>query len=488
MDTPASGRHRHERATTTPGRDLREGAIAALLALLVYVALGQHTFYKVDGHLYLGYVLNGERSYPRHFLYLPMVEWLRAATAPLGLTLYESARLLSALGTAVGVGIFHLASRRLGLSLAEARWTTLLCATSAPIVFFATIVEVHGSFVAFAALSALAAAHLAARPTPLRAVVFGASAALAFCAHSTGALLPAVYLPLLLVDGEDAPRRFRRALLPGAIVAVTALVGVLASPSAAAAIGVKFDLGHSGDFATDRAGVNVGALWRWRDTLRHEWLLPFLPMSFLTPILLLRRAARARAAWLLVAAGLYLVVAIMILGGEDERGAYLLPFVWPLALLVLRCLPHWRAVVLATQLALGVLAVRAHDDPAPPRAFAAGVEAAAAGAPIALLVGDELDLKVLLLDLPTAERVPLFELARLPAAAATDASKALVAKVNDLLAAGNAVLLSTLGADRITSHPLITPCGPDLLAALRATFALEPVSAGAFRGWRVRAR
>lgn len=265
-------------------------------------------------------------------------------------------------------------------------------------------------------------------------------------------------------------------------------MGVLASPGFAAAIGVKFDLGHSGEFATDRARVNVGAFWRWRDTLWHEWLLPFLPMSVLTPLLLLRRAARTRAAWLLVAAGLYLVVAIMILGGEDERGAYLLPFVWPLALLVLRCLPHWRAVVLATQLGLGVFAVRAHDDPTPTRAFAAGVETAAAGAPIALMVGDELDLKVLLLDLPTATRVPLFELARLPAAAAVDASKWLVSKVNELLAAGDAVLLSSLGADRITSHPQITPCGAGLLAALRETFDLEPVAAGSFRGWRLRAR
>ena len=58
MDTPASGRHRHERATTTPGRDLREGAIAALLALLVYVALailmGIADIFFV---LYIGYAI-----------------------------------------------------------------------------------------------------------------------------------------------------------------------------------------------------------------------------------------------------------------------------------------------------------------------------------------------------------------------------------------------------------------------------------------------
>ena len=83
-------------------RDVVDAGLCGVAALLFYVALGQQTFYKIDGHLYLVYVLNGERSYPRHFLYLPMLFLARDAGALLGLSLYESARALSACGAIEG--------------------------------------------------------------------------------------------------------------------------------------------------------------------------------------------------------------------------------------------------------------------------------------------------------------------------------------------------------------------------------------------------
>src|SRR5690606_36518867 len=143
----------------------------------------------------------------------------------------------------------------------------------------------------------------------------------------------------------------------------------------------------------------------------------------LAPLALVRRTLRAQAGWLLVAAAVYLFTAVMVLGGEDERGAYLLPFAWPLALLAVRALPRGAVVVVVfVQLGFAIAAVRRHEDLDRTRGHAEGARALAGGDAIALLVGDELDLQAYLLWLPEAERAPLFELARLPAEAAPAAA------------------------------------------------------------------
>lgn len=470
------------------GRDLVDAGLCGVAALLLYVALGQQTFYKIDGHLYLAYVLNGERSYPRHFLYLPMLFLARDAGALLGLSLYESARALSACGAACGVALLHLANRRLGLARRDARLATGLCATLPSVIFFATVVEVHGSFMPFVGGAAWCAASLAMRPNPLRAAVLGLACALAFCAHSTGALLPAVFMPLLLVYPAPRPA-WRAGRVPVLTTAVAITLGIATTPLLAKLIGVDFDLRHSSEFATDRARDNLRGLWRYGQTLWHEWLLPMLPLSALLPLGLLVRRLRVQTAWLLVAALIYLFATLMILGGEAEYGAYLLPFAWPLALLAVRSLPRLACIaVLATQLAVGVALVRQHDDPGPTLAYADGARTLAGDAHIALLAGDDLDLRALFLQLPQAERVPLFELARLPAGAASAAADRLNQAVASLLARGSAVLLSDRARTSITEFPAVTPCGQALLTMLDTSYASERSRHPGFAGCRLRQR
>jgi hypothetical protein len=467
-------------------RDAADALLCGAAALLLYVALGQQTFYKIDGHLYLSYVLNGERSYPRHFLYLPLVFVARDAGNLLGLTLYESARALSATGTALGVALLHLASRRIGLSRQQALLATALCATMPNVVFFATVVEVHGSFLPFVGLAAWCAAGLAQAPTVARAISLGAACALAFCAHSTGALLPALLLPLLLLY----PRRpLRAGLLPGIIVAGTLAAGVLASPYLARAIGVTFDLHHAGEFATDRAHRNLVGWERYARTLWTEWLLPLAPLSALLPLTFLAPRLRAAAAWLVVAGAIYLFTTLMILGGEPEYGAYLVPFAWPLALLACRALPRWATLLIAAaQLALAVGLVTAHDDPRLTRAYAQGARALAGDAPITLVLGDDLDLRVLLLHLPEVERVPLFELATLPPATAPAAAAKLQEWIDTALARGRAVLLSDAARTALLRFPTVTPIGRALLEALDARYTGERAPGAAFAGVRLRSR
>jgi hypothetical protein len=467
-------------------RDIADAALCATAALLVYLLLGQQTFYKIDGHLYLAYVLDGERSYPRHFLYLPMVFAARDLGAHLGLTLYEAARALSAAGTAAGVFFLHLASRSLGLPRAKALGVTAVFAAMQHVVFFATVVEVHGPFTAFAGLAGLAAARLAARPTLSRAALVGAACALAFCAHSTGALLPAVLLPLVLLY----PRRpWTAALRPALVAGAVMAAGIAASPLLARAVGVQFDLRHSGEFATDRAATNFHGWWRYGETLVNEWLLPMRPWSALLPAALLVPHVRAQAAWLLAAAAVYLAVTQMILGGEPEWGAYFLPFGWPLALLLSRLLSaRPLALIAVCQLALAAIGVRQHDQPQATRAYAAALAHEAGGARIAILVADDLDLQALLLWLPAAERVPLFQLARLPAAHAAAAADRLREHVDRLLETGAAVFLSDGGRTRITAYPEATPSGPALAAMLAQDFAAQRLVLPGFAGIRLRPR
>lgn len=463
---------------------VRVDALAlATLALLLYLLLGQHTFYKIDGHLYLVYVLNGERSYPRHFAYLPLVFAARDLLSPFGLTLYEAARALSAVGAACGVGLLHLASGQLGLGRKDAVLVTALAATVPSVVFFATVVEVHGAFLAFYGVAAWCAARLAHTPTVGRAALFGAACALAFCAHSTAILLPALLLPLLLLYPR---RRFAQAIIAGTVTTLTMAVGVGLSPLVAELVRVDFDLHHSSEFATDRAARNFGDLWRYGHTLLYEWLLPMLPLSVVVPFLALVPRVRAQAAWLMVAAGIYLFFAIMILGGEPEWGAYLLPFCWPLGLLARRVLrPTLMLTVIGVQLGLGITGVRIHDDPRATSAYADDVRALAGDARIAVLVGDDLDLQALLLHLPRAKRVPLFELARLPAAGLPEAARLLMNELDGLLDGGAAVFLSDGARARVSAIPAATPCGPGLLEAIDQRYKLARSQRADFLGSRI---
>ena len=112
--------------------------------------------------------------------------------------MFESARALSAGGTALGVVGFHAISRRAGLDRREALLCSALCALCPAWMFFATIVEVHGSFMPFAALGVYALVRLVQRPSDGLAVIAGLAIGVAYLAHPTGVLLIA-QLPLVAI-------------------------------------------------------------------------------------------------------------------------------------------------------------------------------------------------------------------------------------------------------------------------------------------------
>ena len=116
-----------------------------------------------------------------------------ALLAPFGVSPFVAGGVLSAVATAIGAGLTHAASRVLGLNRADALLVAALTACTPAVMFYASVVELHGVFYAFAALGALRASHLIATPTVANAVLLGLATALAYCFHSTGHLLPLLF-------------------------------------------------------------------------------------------------------------------------------------------------------------------------------------------------------------------------------------------------------------------------------------------------------
>src|SRR5690606_32718819 len=121
--------------------------------------------------------------------------------------------------------------------------------------------------------------------------------------------------------------------------------------------------------------------------LWHEWLLPFAPLSLAALAGLLRPGLRAETLALGLGLVPYLAFCVLLIVGEPECGAYLLP----LALLAARItvlawpLRAWPLFVFVALLGSGA-ALRNDSPLAAQQHFAAAARAAAAGRPAVLLV------------------------------------------------------------------------------------------------------
>src|SRR5690606_40374572 len=112
-------------------------------------------------------------------------------SAPLGASLYDAGVLASALGTAVGIACAVLASRILGLTRGGAFAVAGLMLSVPALLFFATVVELHGVFLAFAGPALVAFAHLAPAPGAPRGPGLPPSPALRYVGPARPAPRPA---------------------------------------------------------------------------------------------------------------------------------------------------------------------------------------------------------------------------------------------------------------------------------------------------------
>lgn len=383
----------------------RDGWVLAGALLVLYCLLGQNSLYKVDGHSLLWLSKLGETQHSYHTLYLPGLELLKSVCAPLGLGLYETARLYSALGTALGMLFVHAACRQLNLSRLGCNVGTLLLGTSPAVVFFATVVEVHGPFWAFAGLAWLGAARLLRTRHPLATPLIGACFGLAFLSHPTAALmvfmLPALYALGARSLPDSEPFSLPRCAIATALAGVSMGVFILVVPRVLGWLtGAEADASSAWFMLTNYPGDELLAPVRTLEIAAEEWLLPFVPASLLALWAACGRELRTPA--LLLLAGLipHLLVAQLMLKGYSERGAYLLPAALPTMLLALEVLDHHRRLVVPALLVSAGLAfaqVERHDDPERPLAMAEGLRELSGDQPFYLIAGHPYDIEAMLL-------------------------------------------------------------------------------------------
>ncbi|MGE3877868.1 MAG: hypothetical protein AB7I19_02320 [Planctomycetota bacterium] len=461
------------------------------------LSLAQRTMYGVDGWVLLRRIVGGDLRSDMHLAFKPVAYVGLRVGQGLGLTAHDAVVATCAVCTALGVAGIHRAALALGAGRGAAALLALCVAATPGVAFFATVVERHGVFMAGVGIAAWAAAALAARPSPLRAVVLGLAIAIAYALHSTGVVLWLAFVPMAFLAVREAgfarQSTWRRDALLAATAGVAAVVLILLFRQAALAIGTMRDPGASFAFFLAHArvhgrqpGMLVASTW-------NEIVAPLLPFSITCWFAWWRPSLRLTASAILLASLAYAVLVWLMLGDFDERGAYTLPLAWPFAWLT------WRAVgvrgTLVALLAAGTLAVigiRRHDDRhlAP---VAEGMTAIAGSAPLFLLPAAPSDFELIYLHFPrlrgNLDVWDLFDAAHFPPDAIESNTGLLVdSYLKGKLDEGRVVLISEAGWQWLAEPTGDASAGPTLRAILERSFQLEPVGSLGFRGLRVQRR
>ncbi len=369
-----------------------EAWILAIPILVIYLFLRQRVFFQFDGIPIVMGLRDGTSFQTHHFLHAPLLRFLAWLLSPLGLTPFTVAGVYSAIGMAVAVPALHFFFRAFGLSRQRAILGCIAVSMLPCVLFFATVIEYHGPFFGVAAWALGLAASLRNRPGTLRAACVGVLTYFAYLMHGSGALLPALFLPIAFArTSVDCQRGWRR-LYPFAIATTVLAILIACTP-------ILFSFFLPSD-PTDEALSFVSAYFEHFDAsqffprILSEWLLAFLPFSFLALLAFLPKRTRALATTLHVSILPYLILCLLLIANNPQRGAYLLPFA-PLAVLpAVQLLPPSR-ILLATLLAgifavFGILRHEAEEAPHYLR-FAQDLQALPAGPKRTLLTLDNRD-------------------------------------------------------------------------------------------------
>lgn len=321
------------------------------ISLMVYAVLRQDCFYRHDGWGFFTAIDQGLGFHADHPFYMPMARPWCALLALVGIGTFAALGLFSAFGTAIAVAIHTLSLRRLGMKdpVLGTAWVGLCPA----VLFFATVVEIHGVFLAFAAFCFYLTVVLVDRKSLPLAALLGISLALTWQVHASGILLPLVYLPWYL----------RRAGWNGRVIGTAVVAGLLAF--------TILLLVREGSMGTTLGGAgNVLASLRDLGAESHrigevlwvEWLWPFLPTSVLVVLLLFSGKWRVDAGLLLLTLVPYVLTGTLILQESSELGAYFLPWIFPASILCLESLgPRLARVLVLAGALLGIVNITSHE-------------------------------------------------------------------------------------------------------------------------------
>ncbi|MFQ5506378.1 MAG: hypothetical protein ACE5F1_16535, partial [Planctomycetota bacterium] len=274
------------RTEATPRRGLDTLGLF-FLTFLLYSVLAQDVFFKADGPHLVSRLAGGDPHYFHHKLFMPLLIRFGGLLGALGVGPYRAALFFSVTGAAMGVAAGHAGFGLLGMPRRVALLAALFVAFSPAVMFFGTVVELHGPFFGFAGLAFLGMAlvhrHRHRRRAHALSLLLGALTALAAGVHASGLILPAVLLPSLLALSERRIR-WRRALR---LALLAALVHVAASF-------LVSDPLQSGHFLELGFGHPQGIV-HLPGVLLEEWLLPFLPLSLVCLAAFFRPALRLEA-------------------------------------------------------------------------------------------------------------------------------------------------------------------------------------------------
>ncbi|MFQ5503562.1 MAG: hypothetical protein ACE5F1_02060 [Planctomycetota bacterium] len=468
------------------GPALQDSTLLTVAALLLFLLLGQDSFYKADGQGLVLALEHGEWRHHLHALYLPIVHGLAWILAPLELGTFRVATVASAGGTALGVFFLHRAALERGLSRVDALLAVLFVALSPAVLFFATVVELHGPFQAFAGLAWLGVSRLDRHARTSAAVGLGAATGLAALAHGTGHLLPALLLPWFFARQLSRRVALRRILTLAGIALGAHVLLTLAAALLFLLLGIPTgNLPAFLEFYVE----NLAGPDNIPHTLFGEWLVPFLPLSLLWIPALFERTPRVEAAAFGASLVLYLAAAFLLVGRGDEYGAYLLPLAYGAACLGVRVFkkPVLGALLLLSLL-IAVYEVERHDHPRGSARYVTDLMAATeVESSYYLLVSDELD-PMLKAGVKNVEFQLLgISLELLEKASARDRPRVLEAFSQVLEAQrgkGKSVYL-TKGAFDMLKAASATASVRVLLDHLESGYEFEDIQHGSFRAYRI---
>lgn len=477
---------REPAAPPPPAARPTAGWLDALLlgtaALAALVLLRQRAFHGMDAQHLIRLVRAGETSYYSHPLFLPLVVRWHALWSSWTDSPFQTLRAASMVGVACGTFAVHRAGLALGLSRARAALAAALTFAAPAVTFFGTVVEIHGVFFAFLGLAFLAWARNEAVPSPARGAVLGACTGIAAGVHSSGHFVVPLLLALTVGRRPERPRAVAASVAVAWAVhaAVTLLIArVVAAPPAG---GIAATL----DYILPTLARTPAAIAR---LLWQEWLEPFLPLSATTFLALAaRRTRRAAVALLLGTVPLLVLMWMGLSANLYERGAYLIPFAWPAAVLLVSWWPGPAAAgALALSLVLSVAQIVRHDRLVEDPALSTGVRAIAAAGPVFVVCRDVAELEQLQRDVPAADAWPLLDLTRDLASGYDAATAAFDRHLAAPFAAGRTVLMTDSAFALLRDVPL-----PDVQRFrgehLPGHYELLPLAERGFAGFEVRRR
>ena len=360
-----------------------------LLAALLYVLLRQDTTHQFDIYWMLPRLRDGLTHYPRHPLAFPLLDGLVTMLDGWG-SLHERFKMANGICTGIAVAIFAHTAQGLCQNRRHALLVTITFAMLPATVRFATLAELHGLFLPFAALVIWQTSRMVSqqRVTVWSSMVLGLLTAIAAGVHGTGHLLVGVAgLWLLLSQWRYEPaqltplRQLATALL--ALVTVHALATTLLTVCITAPTDAQWQV------VTKEVHTTDGML----ATLAGELLWPLFPVSLLWPIALF---CKPRVLALVFALSLpaYLATCQLLLCVPKlgytfhEDGAYLEPIAFLAVVIAFRVVRGpWQLLLPALALTASICWHHYPERQAPDRAFGSTATSFLATHDVRLLVG-----------------------------------------------------------------------------------------------------